>query len=49
MNMNYFVGEDVLKEKYLLEKAATIKWFEYSPLGSEFKNKLALQEKDIKD
>ena len=29
--------EDVLHEKELLKKAATIKEFEYSPLGSELK------------
>ena len=29
--------EDVLLEKGLLEKAATIKIFEYSPLGSDLK------------
>ena len=30
-------GEDVLPKKVLLEEAATIKRFENSPLGSEFK------------
>ena len=30
----FLMGEDVLPEKYLLEKALTIKRFEYSPLGS---------------
>ena len=30
-------GKDVLWEKYLLEKAAAIKRFEYSPLGSDLK------------
>ena len=30
-------GEDVLPEKGLLGKTATIKIFEYSPLGSKFK------------
>ena len=35
----------MLLEKDLLETAATIKRFEYSPLGSELKNKLTLQKK----
>ena len=43
----------MLLEKGLLEKAATIKRFEYSSLGSELKNKLTLQKnkrkKNIKD
>ena len=30
-------GKDVLTQKYLLEKAATIKRFEYSPLGKKLK------------
>ena len=33
------MGEDVLPEQRLLEKATTIKRFEYSPLNKE-KNKL---------
>ena len=33
----FLAGEDVSPEKYLLEKAAAIKRFEYSPLGREFK------------
>ena len=33
INMN-LMGEGVLPEKYLLEKAPTIKRFEYLPLGS---------------
>ena len=31
----YLTGEDVLPEKGLLEKAATIKRFKYWPIGSE--------------
>ena len=31
-------GEDILPEKELLQKAATIKRFEYLPLGGEFAN-----------
>ena len=33
----FLTGEDVLAEKGLLEKTATIKRFEYSPLGSELR------------
>ena len=33
----FLAGEEVLPEKGLLENAATIKRFEYSPLGSELK------------
>ena len=33
----FLTGKDVLPEKDLLEKAATIKRFEYSLLGSELK------------
>ena len=40
-------GKDVLLEKNLLEIAATIKRFEYSPLRSELKKKLILQKKTI--
>ena len=32
VSMNFFNGEEVLQEKGLLEKAATIKIFEYLPL-----------------
>ena len=33
----FLIGEDVLPKKDLLEKAATMKTFEYSPLGKESK------------
>ena len=33
----FSTGENILMEKDLLEKAATITKFEYSPLGSELK------------
>ena len=33
----FVTGKDVLPEKALLEKVATIKRFEYSPLGKELK------------
>ena len=43
----FLTGEDVLPEKGLLEKAATIKKIEYSPLRSVLKNKLALKRISI--
>ena len=33
----FLIGKDVLPKRGLLEKAATMKRFEYSPLGKEFK------------
>ena len=43
-------SRDVLSEKDLLEKAATIKRFEYSPLGKELKkHKLTLQRNSMKN
>lgn len=44
VSMNFLNGEEVLQEKGLLEKVATIKKIEYSPLGSELENKLILQK-----
>ena len=38
-------GKDVSPKKDLLEKAAAIKRFEYSPLGSELKKKISIAEK----
>ena len=38
-------GKDVLPEKDLLDKAATIKRFEYSPLGSELKKQTDIANK----
>ena len=38
-------GKDVLLEKDLLEKGATIKRFEYSTLDKEFKAQSAIAEK----
>ena len=38
-------GKDVLPEKGLLEKAATIKRFEYSPLGNELKKQTDIAKK----
>ena len=42
VNINFLTSEDVLPEKRL-EKTATIKIFEYSPLGSKLKRQLLLQ------
>ena len=39
---NFLTGEDILLEKILLEKAASIKRFEYSPLGSEMKEQTGI-------
>ena len=44
----FLTSEDVLPEKGLLEKVATIKKIEYSPLGSELENKLILQKINTK-
>ena len=38
-------GKDVLSENNLLEKAATIGIFEYSPLGKELKAKTEIVKK----
>ena len=38
----FLTTEGFLLEKAPLEKAATMKRFEYSPLGSELKNKITL-------
>ena len=38
-------GKDVLSKKYLLEKAAAIKKYEYSLLGSELKKQTSVAEK----
>ena len=38
-------GKDILSEKYLLEKAAAIKKYEYSLLGSELKKQTSVAEK----
>ena len=45
VNMNFLTGKDVLLEKDLLEKAATVKRFEYSPLGKELKAKTDIAKK----
>ena len=45
----FLTSKDVLLEKYLLEKAVTIKRFEYSPLGSELKKQTDIAKKSIKN
>ena len=44
----FLTGKDVLPEKDLIEKAAIMKRFEYSPLGKELKA-LTLQRNSIKN
>ena len=39
-------GKDVLPEKDLLEKASTMKRFEYSPLGKEIKIQTDMAKKE---
>ena len=41
----FLTGDNVLPEKDLLEKAAIIKRFEYSPLSSELKKQTDIAEK----
>ena len=41
--------KDVLLKKDLLEKAATLKRFEYSPLGSDLKKQTSVAENSIKN
>ena len=41
----YLTSRDVLLEKDLLEKAATIEGFEYSPLGKELKAQTGIAKK----
>ena len=41
----FLTGKDVLLEKYLLEKAATTKRFQHSPLGSELKKQVDIAKK----
>ena len=42
-------GKDVLHEKDLIEKAATIKKTEYLQLGSEFKKQIDIAKSSIKN
>ena len=41
----FLTGKDVLSEKDLLQKAAAIKRFEYSPLDKELKKQTSVAEK----
>ena len=41
----FLTGKDVLPEKDLLEKAAAMKRFKYSPLGKELKKQTSVAEK----
>ena len=41
----FFTGKDVLHEKDLVEKAAALKRFEYSPLRKELKKQINVAEK----
>ena len=43
----FLTGKDVVREKNLIEKAATIKIFEYSPLGSELKKQTSMAKKTV--
>ena len=43
----FLTGKDVVREKDLIEKAATIKRFEYSPLGSELKKQTSMAKKTV--
>ena len=44
----FLTGKDVLPEKDMLEKAATVKRFEFSTLGSELEKTLPFQKNNIK-
>ena len=44
----FLTGKDVLTEKDLLDKAATLKRFEYLPLGKELKAKADIAKINIK-
>ena len=45
----FLTGKDVLLSKDLLEKADTMKRFEYSPLGKELKAQTDIAKKSIKN
>ena len=45
IKFEFLTGEDVLPEKDLLEKAATMKRFEYSSLGKDLKKQTSAAEK----
>ena len=50
VNMNFLLAKIFCQKKNLLEKAATMKSFDYSPLGKELKaqRKMTLQNNSIK-
>ena len=41
----FLTGKSILSERDLLEKAAALKSFEYSPLGKELKKQTSVAEK----
>ena len=45
----FLTGKDVLPEIDLLGKAATIKRFKYSPLGSELRKQFSVEKNSTKD
>ena len=48
-NYEFLTNEDILLEKELLEKAAPIKRFEYSTLGSELKKQVNIAGKQYQE
>ena len=48
-NCEFLSGRDVLPEKDLLQKAATMKKFEYYLLGKELKQQTSVAEKQYQD
>ena len=42
----FLTGKDIIPEKYLLEKAATVKRFEYSSLDKELKSQTDITKKE---
>ena len=45
----FLTGKEIMQEKGLLEKAATIERFEFSPLGSELKKETGIKKNNIED
>ena len=48
VKFEFLTGEHVLTEKELLEKSATIKIFEYLPLGKELKAQIDIAKDQYK-
>ena len=48
-NYKFLTGKDVFSEKDLLWRAATMKRFEYYPLGKELKQLTSVAEKQYQD